>query len=471
MRARRAVVVLATTLVVATIAASSVASAKDTPPSTNPTLNHEKQSPAKRSAAYAKTARLAIADIQAYWAKTFPEVYGAKYQAIPANKIFAAHPGVKLPPCQGQKLTYKDAENNAFYCFKSNYVAYDDVKLFPDLFENFGDFSIALVFAHEWGHAIQDRSDNADQPSIEKELQADCFAGSWTRHVADGDSRKLTLEPGSLDSALAAYLRRFRDAPGSSPFDESAHGDAFDRVSAFQDGYSNGAEQCATYFDSPPTITEEQFTNRTEAKSGGNLPADEVIPATVDLLNDFYRQVDPNYTPLTIDNVIKFNSAAKKSQLPQCGGSTPPRAQIKNRVFFCVDDGYFAFDEPYVQHVYDDIGDFGVTTLFANTWATYVQLQQQFPGADQNTDNAVLAADCYSGGFASAMFRGLLSSDTLGGSVSLSAGDLDETVAALLDYVAARGVSSSTDASFKLFAAFKGGFLDGYDSCSTYRPS
>jgi predicted metalloprotease len=436
-----------------------------------PSLDETQKSQAKHTAAYARTARLAIADIQAYWAATFPTVYGAKYQPIPPNRIYAAHPGVKLPPCQGQHLTYKDAEDNAFYCFKSNFVAYDDVKLFPDLFENFGDFSIALVFAHEWGHAIQDRASNADQPSILKELQADCFAGSWTAHVADGDSRTLTLEPGSLDSALAAYLQRFRDAPGSSPEDPSAHGNAFDRVSAFSDGYKNGAEQCAKYFDSPPLTTEQQFTSRADANSNGNLPADQVIPATVDLLNDFYRQVQPGYTPLTIDDVFKYDSSGKTNQLPKCGGSVPARAKLKNRVFYCVPDKYVAFDEPYVQHVYDDIGDFGVTTLFANAWATYVELQQQFPGADSNSDAAVNAAYCYAGGFAAAMWNGYLSSTTLGGPVSLSSGDLDETVGALLDYTSARKISPSADATFALFNDFKGGFFSGYESCAQYRPS
>ena len=37
-----------------------------------------------RPPAYERTAGLAIADIQAYWARTFPRVYGAKYQAIPS---------------------------------------------------------------------------------------------------------------------------------------------------------------------------------------------------------------------------------------------------------------------------------------------------------------------------------------------------------------------------------------------------
>src|SRR5215475_7193623 len=67
-----------------------------------PSLDQTQKSQAKRTAAYTRTARLAIADIQAYWAATFPEVYGAKYQPIPPNRIYAAHPGGKLPPCQGQ---------------------------------------------------------------------------------------------------------------------------------------------------------------------------------------------------------------------------------------------------------------------------------------------------------------------------------------------------------------------------------
>src|SRR5689334_16000662 len=55
----------------------------------DPSLDQTKSSKAKRTAAYTRTARLAITDIQSYWAATFPDVYGARYQAIPANRIFA----------------------------------------------------------------------------------------------------------------------------------------------------------------------------------------------------------------------------------------------------------------------------------------------------------------------------------------------------------------------------------------------
>ena len=439
---------------------------QDTKPGKKPTLEAKKKKKADRSKAYTRAVKLSIADIQDYWDVTFPAVYGAAYQRIPANRIFAARPGVKLPACQGHKLTYSDAEENAFYCFKTNYVAYDDVKLFPELYRDFGDFSIALMLAHEWGHAIQDRSDNAEHPSIQKELQADCFAGGWVRHVSDGESDTISLEPGSLDTAIGALLR-FRDPTGSSSEDASAHGDAFDRINAFQDGYGNGPSKCATYFDDPPLTTEQQFTSQDEADNGGNMAAGDVIPVSVDLLNDFYSQVDADYTPLTIDSVYKYDSTAGSDQLPECGGSTPRWAALTNRVFYCIDDGYIAFDEPYVQHVYDDIGDFGVATLFASTWATFVQTQQDFPGVADNTDAAVLAADCYTGGFASAMYRELLTTSD-GNTISLSSGDLDETVQALLDYTAARGVGHSADATFELLGAFRGGFFDGYNSCANY---
>jgi predicted metalloprotease len=413
---------------------------------------------------YESTLQLAIDDIQDYWADEFPAIYGEEYDRIPDDRIIAAHPGVKLPKCQGQTLTYADAEDNAFYCYRSNFVVYDDVSLFPQIFRDFGTLAVPLVLAHEWGHAIQDRSDNSEQQVIYKELQSDCFAGSWVRRVADGDAQGIKLKGGNLDRALAAMLQ-FRDPTGSSKEDASAHGSGFDRVAAFQQGYDDGAEQCATYFDTNPLVVEIPFSDEQEAASGGNFDAELVIPASVEMLNSFYSQVEPAYEIQSIDNVYSFDSSGGSEQLPECGGSTPPRSEIKNRVFYCLDDGYFAFDGDYLQHVYDDIGDFGVTTLLANPFATYVQTLQDFPGAADNADNAVLGADCYTGGFANALFRELLSSETVGGAVVLSPGDLDETVQAFIDYSAARGLSKDLDVTFVRLRAFRDGFLNGYGVC------
>ena len=77
---------------------------------------------------------------------------------FPQSRIIAGRPGVKLPPCQGERLSYRDVAGNAFYCCGDNFVVYDDAHLFPDLYADIGPFAVALVLAHEWGHAVQDRA-------------------------------------------------------------------------------------------------------------------------------------------------------------------------------------------------------------------------------------------------------------------------------------------------------------------------
>ena len=363
---------------------------------------------------------------------------------------------MRLPQCQGVRLGYRDVADNALYCPRDNFIAYDDAGLFRDLHEGFGPFSVSLVLAHEWGHAIQDRAHAADGPTIDKELQADCFAGAWTRHVSDDDSA-VAFGAGDLEVAIAALLA-LRDAPGSSPDDPSAHGSAFDRLGAFQDGFEFGPEQCAGYESEPPLVVQIPFTSSRDARQGGDVPAEDVIPLTVDLLNDFYTRVEPGYERLTIDDVTSFDSS-KVRTIPRCGGTRPAVKQVQNRVYFCIDDEYLAFDEPFLQQIYDEIGDFGVSTLIANPWATYVQIHQGIPGAAENTLAAVLQADCYTGGWAAAFYNGVLAG-------ALSPGDLDEFVQAFLVYSRARGVAAEVPITFVRVRFFRRGFLSGYQSCA-----
>jgi predicted metalloprotease len=299
-------------------------------------------------------------------------------------------------------------------------------------------------------------SGNAGQATIYLEQQADCFAGAFLDHVAE-NGNALTLEPGDLEASLGAMLT-LRDAPGQSAADPSAHGTAFDRIGAFQDGFESGAEKCATYFDTPPVLVEIPFSSEEEELSQGDVDAEDVIPLAVKLLNDFYSQVEPNYRPLSLDDITSFDSS-RRSTIPKCGGTTLTRKRVENRVFYCIDDGYIAFDEPFLQGIYDEIGDFGVASLIANPWATYVQTIQQIPGVADNTLPVVFQSDCYSGGWTAALFNGALS----GG--SLSPGDLDEFVQAFLVYSRARGVEADVPITFFRVAFFRAGFLEGYNSC------
>jgi predicted metalloprotease len=113
---------------------------------------------AARAKPYEETVRLTLADLQDYWATTMPAVYGMGYTRIPASHIIAYSSTSKLPRCGPGKVSYRDVAANAFYCNAGKFIAYDDENLFPQLAADFGDFTVALTLAHEWGHAIQDQA-------------------------------------------------------------------------------------------------------------------------------------------------------------------------------------------------------------------------------------------------------------------------------------------------------------------------
>src|SRR3546814_15596124 len=99
-----------------------------------------------------------------------------------------------------------DIAANAFYCPSDDLIAWDAVNLVPGLYEEFGGFTLGIVFAHEFAHAVQARADLFGSPTIVTELQADCFAGPWTADVEAGNSDFFEVTPVDLDQALAGFL-------------------------------------------------------------------------------------------------------------------------------------------------------------------------------------------------------------------------------------------------------------------------
>jgi hypothetical protein len=55
--------------------------------------------------------------------------------------------------------------------------------------------------------------------------------------------------------------------------------------------------------------------------------------------------------------------------------------------------------------------------------------------------------------------------------ISLSPGDLDETLQSFIDYAAARGVGKDLDVTFVRLKAFRDGFFGGYENCAQYKTS
>ncbi|HLM19355.1 MAG TPA: neutral zinc metallopeptidase [Acidimicrobiia bacterium] len=182
--------IVATTALAALVPAAGVASASVT---------------RAKEPAYEETVRLTVDDLQDYWASELPALYGVDYRKIPASRIIAYTSTSRIPRCGPGRVSYKDVAENAFYCNAGKFVAYDDENLFPQLAEQFGDLTIALTLAHEWGHAVQDQAELTG-PTIALEQQADCFAGAWVRNVGEGASKLLTLNQGNLDTGLAGFL-------------------------------------------------------------------------------------------------------------------------------------------------------------------------------------------------------------------------------------------------------------------------
>ena len=179
------------------------------------------------------------------------------------------------------------------------------------------------MLAHEWGHAVQTRVHFSSRASVYVELQADCFAGAWAQHVANGDGTSLRLSDEDLDHALAGFLE-LRDPSGVDGGDAGAHGNAFDRVGAFQDGIEGGARACRNYATNPPEVTESGFTSSSDAQINGDLPLDEVLPMLKTSLDDFWGttfsdyESAPKLTATHGDAVVRRAARTAASSATRC---------------------------------------------------------------------------------------------------------------------------------------------------------
>ena len=407
---------------------------------------------AAKQPAYETTVKLAVDDIQQFWSDTMPQVYGIRYTPIPKPKVIAYTSKSRIPQCGTPRQTYDDVAMNAFYCSVGKFVAYDDEELLPYLAKQFGDFTIAMALAHEWGHAIQDQA-GITGPTIRLEQQADCFAGAWVRHLADGGSETLSLNAGNLDTGLAGFLT-LRDQPGSDAAASDAHGSAFDRVGAFQEGYDGGAQRCADFATDPPPLTEIAFSDQAEASAGGNAPLREVVPDVVDDLDKYWSALLTGYQTVAISS---FSSTGPR---PKCGTAKLPRTQD---IAFCSKTNTIVVDRALFPDVYKRSGDFGVAALVAAEWAVAMQQHEGVTGDDKALE---LQQSCFTGSWAGSLANG--GHDT---ALTLSPGDLDEAIQSYLIFTDQSKVEQGTGASaFENVDAFRVGFFQGESPCLDYAP-
>jgi predicted metalloprotease len=127
---------------------------------------------------------------------------------------------------------------NSYFCgFGGDRRLFLDWAWHWSLLEQFGDYASGFVLAHEWGHHVQDQlgwmqwaTDRGYYAG--KELQADCYAGIYTRYAYNTG----LVNQGDYDEALA-WLGKFGDEfHWNHP---NAHGQSWLRQTSFEYGFEN----------------------------------------------------------------------------------------------------------------------------------------------------------------------------------------------------------------------------------------
>jgi uncharacterized protein len=191
-----------------------------------------------------------LQDIDRYWTRTFAE------NDLPEPRVsyeWVSPGGRSVTSCGA--LADDDA---AFYCPADDTI-YVAQQFAADLYRGVlrglpgeratgaraaGDFAVAYVLAHEYGHNLQQELgvfDNRETPSARPfELQADCLAGTWAHSVyAEG-----ALQPGDIEEASNAALAVGDFDVGNAQH----HGTPQERRTALLTGFESGRPGDCTRF-------------------------------------------------------------------------------------------------------------------------------------------------------------------------------------------------------------------------------
>jgi predicted metalloprotease len=399
----------------------------------------------------------ALSDIYDYWNEQLPANFDMQFEPLKRLVSYDSE-GKGIQIC-GESTA---GLVNAFYCGRDDSVAWDRGVLLPLLDKQFGPMSVVTVLAHEIGHAVQFRlleKSNIDQttPTIVKEQQADCYAGNFFAYVAADKAKHFQINNGDGLNKVLATMFFIRDPAGLSANTRGAHGLAFDRVFAFQEGYTKGPKRCAE-MDSEEIngrIAEKE-RNEDDERVGGQ--ADITDP---DILQAFKEG---------LDEAFKNNGA----ELPEIkdNGARCANGESTSPAAYCADENVVAIDLDKLKKLATPpkrneqpgeegagIGDFAA---FAEVASRYTMAIQKSLGAPLEGDQAGLRTACLTGAWAGFV-------DKPGPRLRLAIGDLDEAVAELLQdnsLIAADVKGAATKVGFARVEAFRIGYFEGSGRCT-----
>jgi hypothetical protein len=397
-----------------------------------------------------------VTGVEQFWRDQFPAHFGRAWVNIRGfHAVDPGNPDVPAP-CLRRPL---DLSEQALYCARQDTVAWDRAGLLPTLRRTYGDGAVLVALAHEIGHAVQDRlgintevqpREPARYPTILLEAMADCFAGVVVHAAADGRLEKIRISRLELDRAVRALLS-FRDPVGVA-VSTTAHGDAFDRASAFLDGYQHDAGTCGAMTVRNQVFTQRGYTSLTDVMQSGDLPLNDLLAGLGPDVNGWFGHL--------VTTRGRTWQAPLRS-LPALRGCATPNLERQGPVRYCASTGAVSMSVPELARVHDGLGDYAGGELLASrsALAALAALGRPVHGPE-----AGRTAVCLSGAYTRSLF------DRSGnGGFGLSPGDIDEAVQELLDHdFAARdaaGRAPEGDLGFERITQFRAGALGGPGEC------
>jgi predicted metalloprotease len=391
----------------------------------------------------------AVIAVEQIWRAEFPEAFGQQWRDI--GTVIPVHtddPRAAEPPCV---RSLSDVSGQAFYCPSADAIAWDADGLLPELSDKYGQAGIAVVLAHEIGHAVQSRlgldaeqaKDPQQYPTILLEAMADCYAGMAVARLSQRSIPGLPMGKVERDQAMLALVG-FRDPLGVTPTDAMAHGNAFDRVSAFQDGFTEGAQFCSKMSLENRNFTQRRFGSAADEARGGDLPLNDLLDAVqVDAMKSFSTLV-PGFVPPVVTDKTACSAAELAAQGP---------------VRYCPQDGSISIDRADLSAKHRKFGDYASATLLASRYSLATLKADGKPTTGTAASDAAL---CLTGAYTGRLI------DNQNG-FTLSPGDLDEAITLLLtDDSAARdsaGKAPTDESGFDRVARFRAGVLSGPQQC------
>lgn len=398
----------------------------------------------------------AVSDLEDFWSGAYPQLSDGQFQPV---RALISWDSESFDTVFCGLETYGLV--NAAYCKPDRTIGWDRGVLMPGLRQQNGDMGAVMVLAHEYGHAIQQQAELADRttPTLVAEQQADCLAGTYMRWVAQGDSRRFTLSTGDgLNNLLAAVIS-FRDpvlteSEAQGGVDE--HGSAFERVSAFQFGFTDGPSACAAIDVKEIDQRRGELPVLLRENQSGNLDITERwVRSMVDALNTLFTPADPPQLSFLADTAVNCPSAQP----------SPPAS-------YCPDTNTIVVDLAELQVLATPPDEFDISGLAGGDNAAFSVLISRYTLALQHArglvlDNAeaALRTACLTGVATGKLSKAVHLPN--GDTILLTAGDVDEAVSSILtNGLAASDVNGeSVPSGFARIDAFRVGILGDEERC------